>query len=81
MRANFGSTTEDLIRLLNPKIIGWSNYYRHSAASNIFSYIDNRIYKMLYRWTRKRHYNKGFHWIYQRYFQRMDSLRRLAFSC
>lgn len=79
IRTNFGSTTEDLIRLLNPKMIGWSNYYRHSAASNIFSYIDNRIYKMLYRWTRKRHYNKGFHWIYQKYFQRMDSSRRWHF--
>lgn len=79
IRVNFGSKTEDLIRLLNPKIIGWSNYYRHSAASKIFSYIDNRIYKLLYRWTQRRHYNKGFHWIYQKYFQRQASLRRWHF--
>ncbi|WP_410521467.1 group II intron maturase-specific domain-containing protein [Candidatus Tisiphia endosymbiont of Parasteatoda lunata] len=35
IRTNFGSTTEDLIRLLNPKMIGWSNYYRSFAVSKI----------------------------------------------
>ncbi|WP_341758599.1 group II intron maturase-specific domain-containing protein [Candidatus Tisiphia endosymbiont of Ditula angustiorana] len=79
VRRNFGSKTEELIYLLNPKITGWTNYYRHSAASKIFSYIDNRIYKLLYRWTRKRHYNKGFRWIYQKYFQRQASSRRWHF--
>lgn len=79
IRANFGSKTENLIRLLNPKITGWCNYYRHSAASKIFSYMDHRIYKMLNRWTRKRHYNKGFNWIYQKYFQRYGSSRRWHF--
>jgi RNA-directed DNA polymerase len=79
VRHNFGSKTEDLIFLLNSKITGWTNYYRHSATSKIFSYIDNRIYKMLNRWTRKRHYNKGFRWIYQKYFQRHESSRRWHF--
>ena len=79
IRVNFGSKTEDLIRLLNPKITGWSNYYRHSAASEIFSYIDNRVYKMLDRWTQKRHYDKGSRWIYQKYFQRNASSRRWHF--
>jgi len=79
IRANFGSSTENLIHLLNSKITGWTNYYRHSAASKIFSYIDNRIYKMLDRWTRKRHQNKGFRWIYQKYFQRYKSSRRWHF--
>jgi RNA-directed DNA polymerase len=79
IRTNFGANAEDLIRQLNPKITGWTNYYRHSAASKIFSYIDNRIYKLLCRWTRKRHYNKGFRWIYQKYFQRNESSRRWHF--
>ena len=79
IRSNFGANAENLIRQLNPKIIGWTKYYRHSAASKIFSYIDQRIYKMLERWSRKRHQNKGFRWIYQKYFQRKASLRRWQF--
>ena len=79
IRLNFGSSAENLVQVLNPKITGWCNYYRHSASSKIFSYIDNRIYKMLDRWTRKRHHNKGFLWIYQKYFQRHGSSRRWQF--
>jgi len=76
---NFGAKTEDLILLLNPKITGWTNYYRHSTASETFAKIDSRIYRMLNMWARKRHYNKGFRWIYQKYFQRLNSRRRWHF--
>ena len=79
IRANSGASTENLIYQLNPKITGWTNYYRHSVASKVFSYIDYRIYKMLDRWTRGRHTNKGYSWIYQKYFQRNNSLRSWHF--
>ena len=48
IKANAGAKTENLIRQLNPKIKGWSNYYQHSASSRTFSYIDHRIFKLLY---------------------------------
>jgi RNA-directed DNA polymerase len=35
--------TEQLISMLNPKIRGWSNYYRHSVASKAFGYVDVKI--------------------------------------
>jgi RNA-directed DNA polymerase len=68
IKANIGAKCENLIHLLNPKIRGWTNYFRSSAASKTFSYINHRIFKMLYRWAIKRHNNKSAKWIYQKYF-------------
>jgi RNA-directed DNA polymerase len=79
IQENSGANAENLIRQLNPKIIGWTNYYKHSAASKTFSYIDNHIFKKLYRWIGKRHQNKGQRWTYNKYFQRNNSLRRWHF--
>ena len=79
IQENAGANAENLIRQLNPKIIGWTNYYKHSAASKTFSYIDNHIFKKLYRWIGKRHQNKGQRWTYNKYFQRNNSLRRWHF--
>jgi len=59
----------DLIKMLNPKIIGWGNFYRHSVASRTFSYVDSQIFKSLYRWTKRRHPNKSKTWIVKKYFQ------------
>ena len=70
IKTNVGAKTENLLFQLNPKIRGWVNYYHHSASSKTFSYIDHRIFQMLYRWAQKRHANKGFKWINQKYFQR-----------
>lgn len=72
-------TAEGLIKLLNPKIIGWCNYYRHSVASRVFSYIDDQIHKMIWRSLRKKHRNKGQRWIYQKYFKRYGSTRAWQF--
>jgi RNA-directed DNA polymerase len=58
-----------LIKILNPKIRGWGNFYRHSVASQTFGYIDSQIFKSLYRWTKRRHPNKSTTWIVNKYFR------------
>jgi RNA-directed DNA polymerase len=58
----------DLINMLNPKIRGWGNYYRHVVAKQVFEYIDDCIYRSLSQWTRRRHPNKNFAWIRKKYF-------------
>lgn len=63
-----GQTTETLIRLLNPLIIGWTNYHRHIPSSKIFSILDSLIWNASWKWTRKRHSNKSKGWIINRYF-------------
>lgn len=58
----------DLIGMLNPKIQGWANFYRHKVSSKTFSYVDDKIYEALCRWAKRRHPNKSTHWVYQKYF-------------
>lgn len=70
IRNNVSIKTEELINILNPKIIGWINYYRHVVSSRVFSYIDNQIFKAIYRWCCRRHSNKGKTWITKKYFRR-----------
>lgn len=79
IKTSHGLTAEELIRTLNPKIVGWCNYYRHSVASKVFSYVDGQIFKALWRSLRKKHSNKGANWIYQKYFQNHRSSRKWQF--
>ncbi|WP_234418493.1 group II intron reverse transcriptase/maturase [Dongshaea marina] len=44
-----------LIEMLNPVIRGWANYHRHVVSKETFSYVDYRIWKMLWQWCRRRH--------------------------
>jgi len=61
--------TESLIRLLNPKLRGWANYFRHVVSEEEFSRMDTAIFKTLYRWVKRRHGNKNVHWRYEKYFK------------
>lgn len=60
--------TEQLIYNLNNCLTGWTNYYRSSVSSKVFSVIDNEIYLALMRWALKRHARKGKRWIVNKYF-------------
>jgi len=66
--SNKSCKQETLIRLLNPKIIGWANYYRCGASSTTFQKVDNQIFQKLWRWAKRRHPKKGKRWIANKYF-------------
>jgi len=57
---------------LNQQIKGWAMYHRHAASKRTFAYVDDRIYQMLRGWCRKRHSDKGWKWIKEKYFQTSD---------
>lgn len=80
VRSNWSSTTEALIWLLNPKITGFSNYYRHCAAKKTFSYIDNQIYHAIRSWIQRRHRNKSWMWRKRKYFRRKGMARWIFFT-
>jgi RNA-directed DNA polymerase len=61
--------TEDLIKKLSPVIRGWGNYYRHSSSKRIFTSTDHAIFKMTWRWAKRRHPKKSLGWIKSKYFQ------------
>ena len=73
-----GSKTEDLIRILNSKIKGWSNHYRHVVSKKIFSYIDHQIFLSLWNWAKRRHPKKNITWIQRKYYT-IIGLRRWCF--
>ncbi len=77
-KANRMAKTEVLIGKLNPKILGWANYYRHVVAKTTFGYVDDCIYQSVSRWTARRHQNKNFDWIRKKYF-RSQGLRNWIF--
>ena len=57
-----------MIRLLNPKITGWANYYRCGASSKTFQRVDDQIFRKLWQWAKRRHPKKGKLWVLKKYF-------------
>jgi RNA-directed DNA polymerase len=66
--ANKSAKQSMIIRLLNPVIRGWGNYYSTQVSKKVFSYCDHKINQMLWRWAKRRHPKKGAWWIFQKYF-------------
>ena len=69
-----------LINILNPIIRGWTFYHRHIVAKESFSKLRHEIFKILWRWSKRRHPNKGSNWVKNKYFKliRGDAWR---FAC
>lgn len=65
--------TEELVRMLNPKIRGWTNYFKHVVSKETFYRVSGEIFKILWRWSKRRHPNKGKHWIKNKYFRTQGS--------
>ncbi len=64
---NQANHQENLIGILNPRIIGWSNYYRAVVSKDVFGALDYKLYHRLVSWARFRHPKKSRHWIANRY--------------
>jgi RNA-directed DNA polymerase len=79
IKTNSSVKTETLIYLLNPKIRGWANYFRHVVSSKVFSYVDDQIFRALFNWAKRRHPNKGIRWVEDKYY-RSDRLCRKAIT-
>ncbi len=72
-------TAGEMIRRLNQQIKGWTMYHRYAASKRTFTYVDHRIFQMLWRWCRRRHSKKGRKWIKEKYFQH-DGDRHWVFT-
>jgi len=68
VKNNPTAKTENLIYLMNPKIRGWVNYFRHVVSSKTFNYIDHQVFKMLWQWAQRRHSNRSRRWVWKKYF-------------
>lgn len=68
-----------LVDLLNPMIRGWANYHRHVVAKDTFNYVDYRIWRLLWQWSKRRHLNRRKRWVKEKYFKRFGN-RAWVFS-
>ncbi|MCY6485473.1 reverse transcriptase domain-containing protein [Clostridium aestuarii] len=68
IKQNKTAKQENLINILNPKIRGWANYYRHVVSRKTYEKVDAQIWIKLYKWAYRRHPNKGKRWCVKRYF-------------
>ncbi len=70
---------EKLIHILNPVIRGWCEYHKHAVSSATFYKLDHIIWQKLWRWSLRRHKNKGSKWIKDKYFKDIDG-RKWTFA-
>jgi RNA-directed DNA polymerase len=73
IRSNPTAPAYVLVEMLNPKIRGWCNYYRHVVSSDTFKAVEHAIWQVLWRWAVRRHRNKGARWIHDKYFSRVGT--------
>ena len=68
LRENRQRPTAEVIMALSPVIRGWCNYYRYAVAKGTFCALDDHVWRITYRWAKRRHPNKTRHWVVNRYF-------------
>jgi len=75
MRMLRGGNAMAVIATLGPIIRGWAAYYRTVVSSRLFRWLDNYVWKLLYKWSIWRHKNKPKRWIVGRYFGKFNKFR------
>ncbi len=60
-------TLAGLLRMLNPVLRGWCNYFRHGVSSRTFSYLDHFAFWRIVGWLRKRHHGLNWGTLHRRY--------------
>src|SRR6266545_2538717 len=75
MRALRGGNGASVLRTLTPIIRGWAAYYRTQVSSEVFSALDDYMWKLLYKWAKHSHPNKSRWWRMDRYFDRFNPSR------
>ncbi|TVQ42507.1 MAG: group II intron reverse transcriptase/maturase, partial [Gloeocapsa sp. DLM2.Bin57] len=69
IRNNKSVNQSVLIKLLNPIIRGWCNYYSTVVSKEEFSNLHCLVYGILKRWCKRRHPTKGAKWVKEKYFK------------
>ncbi len=69
IKVNKASPQGMLINLLNQRIRGWCNYHQPVCSKYHFKKLNNILWNMLWRWSKRRHPKKGRNWISRRYWR------------
>lgn len=71
---------ESLIGKLNPILRGFANYYQGVVSKRTYSYIKSRVWQYLWKWSKRRHPQKGKKEIADKYFRTINGVK-WQFSC
>ncbi|MGK7876580.1 MAG: group II intron reverse transcriptase [Xenococcaceae cyanobacterium] len=66
-----GASVGKVVKDLNPKIRGWSNYHMGAVSKEIFAEIDSYIYWKLKRWAQRTHPQKSGEWRSDKYWGKL----------
>jgi RNA-directed DNA polymerase len=76
VKALHGASVDVVIATLNPIIRGWAAYYRSVVSKDIFSALDDHVWKLTYQWAMRAHPNKGKRWVVAQYFGAFHPARK-----
>jgi RNA-directed DNA polymerase len=76
MRALRGGNAAAVLKKLTPIIRGWAAYYRTEVSSEVFSALDDYMWKLTYRWARHAHPSKSRWWVVDRYYGQFNPTKR-----
>ena len=73
---NLNAKPHELIMQVNSILRGWTNYHKHNlsrtcfgiVSKEVFKAIDFHLWKLLGKWCKRRHPNKSWKWIREKYF-------------
>ena len=74
------ASQEKLINTLNPIIRGWCNYQTPWNSSQSYSQLNYLVFRLLWRWAKRRHPNKGNKWIARKYWKTIEG-DNWVFAC
>ena len=69
IKSNKASSQGKLISLLNQRIRGWCYYHQPVCSKYLFKKLNNILWNMLWKWSKRRHPNKGQMWVSRRYWK------------
>lgn len=74
-----GRTAGQLIAQLNPILRRWAEYYKGASSKQVFSAIDSYLWKIIWRWAKRKHTGKSKYEIVKQYFKTVEK-RNWVFS-
>jgi len=80
LKQNRQVSPETVVRVLNPILRGWANYYSTSVAKETFEDVEHEVWKVLWRWARRRHPKKPKRWVLQEYFTKVNRENYVFFA-
>jgi RNA-directed DNA polymerase len=76
VRSLWSAKTGAVPYTLNPIVRGWAAYYRGGVSKRVFTELDAHLWKLTWRWARRRHPKKPKRWIVDQYYGQFNRGRQ-----